>query len=776
MNRKILFLSIILLLRFTNVFSQTSSISGFVIDESSGESLIGANIYLEDDSYGAVSNHSGYYVISGLPSGSYTVICSYIGFLDFQKKISLNQDQPLKLNIVLQPAYLETDVVSVTADSVRTSLKLFRQKVSTIEINPLEIKNVPAVAETDLLRTLQSLPGILPISDYSSEIYVRGGTSDQNLFLIDGADVYNPEHAFGLFSTFNTDAIKDVSISKGGFTADYGGRLSSVLDVTNLDGNRKFFQGTAEISLLSAKTTLQMPLGDIGSISGSFRRTYIGETGKLFVDDIPDYYFYDGHLKAFFDIDADNKLTFSFFSGTDFLNYNFDSEEPDAPELDYNWGNTTGSIRWTHVFNPNFFSNIWFTASNFSSEFSFTQVNVREENEISDIGFKGQFEYLFSQEISAKFGFEQKNIDNSYQQNSPNGIIDIERKRTSLTGYVSVPYTPTPDWYIEPGLRYNFFSAEKNFHDLAPRLAIKHRLTETININGSIGIYYQYLHKVPRPFVADIWLTSDENYDRSQAVHYILGFQREVGDNVSLEIETYYKEYDNLYSLTNYFIDFTPTGYDSRGRPIFTETEGLFNRGDGNSLGLEILLRKRYGAINGWLAYSLAQTQYVVEGINQGNSYEPRHDRTHVVNFVFNMDIKNVWRSLKNKPYKNDKTRWRFGANFVYSSGQPITLTSSTYYSSRIPDRDYNQLYLFPTAINNFRLPDYIRLDLSLTYEHHYDSWVLSPYIQIFNIGNRENVWFIEYENEELDDRVIQTVETTNMFPILPTIGVKADF
>ena len=776
MRNKMITLFIILMIYIPTASAQTSGVSGFVVDETSGESLIGANIYFEEFSFGAVTNHSGYYIISGLPAGNYTLVCSYVGFLDFRKQVSLVRNQTIRLNIVLQPSLLETEVVSVTAESVRTAVKLFRQNVSTLDISPLEIKNMPAVAETDLLRTLQSLPGILPISDYSSQIYVRGGTSDQNLYLIDGADVYNPEHAFGLFSTFNTDAIKDVQISKGGFTADYGGRLSSVLDVTNLDGNRNTFEGTAEVSLLSAKATLQVPLGSIGSISGSFRRTYVGETAKMFVKDIPDYYFYDGHLKAYFDINADNKLTLSFFSGTDFLTYNFNSDAADAPTLDYTWGNTTGSMRWTHVFNPHFFSNIWITGSQFSSEFSFTDVNVHEENDIIDIGIKGQFEYFISQELSSKFGFENKNIKNIYQQNSPGGIIDINRDRNSFSGYVSLPYTPTPDWHIEPGLRYNFFYAEREFHDWAPRLAIKYRLTETMNINGSAGVYYQYLHKVPRPFIADIWLTSDKHYNRSRANHYIVGFQKEIANNISLEIESYYKEYQNLYSLKNYILDFTPSEYDARGRPIYTETDGLFDRGDGSSIGLEILLRKRYGAINGWLAYSLAQTQYVVDGINRGKSYEPRHDRTHVVNAVLNMDIKNILRFFRNEPYLNERVHWKFGMNFVYSSGQPITLTSSTYYSTDTPDQDYDQLFLYPTSINNFRLPSYIRMDLSLTYVHHYESWTLAPYIQIFNIGNRENVWFIEYQNEEKADRIIQTVETTNMFPILPTIGVKVDF
>jgi len=261
----------VFLLTFTInlVYAQNGNISGFVFDDSNGESLSGANIYLENVLLGGVTNTSGYYVISDIPPGDYILICSYIGFKDFRDEISLGEDQSIRLNIQLEHALLETETVVVTADSVRTALQLYRKDISKISISPMEIKNLPAVVEADLLRTLQSLPGILPISDYSSEIYVRGGTSDQNLYLIDGADVYNPEHAFGLFSTFNTDAIKDIEVSKGGFSADYGGRLSAVLSVTNLDGNRKSFEGTGEVSLLSAKATLQLPIGQFGSISAN---------------------------------------------------------------------------------------------------------------------------------------------------------------------------------------------------------------------------------------------------------------------------------------------------------------------------------------------------------------------------------------------------------------------------------------------------------------------------------------------------------------------------
>ena len=697
-----------------------------------------------------------------------------MGYENYLKNITIDANQNLKLNIILNPALMETESIVVSDDSVRTSIKLFRQSISKISLSPAEIKQMPAVAEADLLRTLQSLPGILPISDYSSEIYVRGGTSDQNLFLVDGADVYNPEHAFGLFSTFNTDAIKNVQISKGGFSAEYGGRLSSVLDITNLDGNRKSFEGMAEVSLLSAKATLQMPIGNIGSISGSFRRTYLSETAKMFIEKMPNYYFYDANIKAFFDINNENKISVSYYNSYDDLNYEFNSGNEDSPTLNYNWGNRSASIRWTHIFSPKFFSNFYTTVSQYNSDFDILDIN--EQNEVKDISFKGHFEYAMYQSLNARFGFEYKILDINFTQNSPNGIIDISGDHNYSTAYFSLLWHPSDRWEIEPGIRYNHFSNEKTFQDWAPRFSAKYRLTETINLKASMGVFYQYLQKIPRPFFADIWTASDNNYDRSQAKHYILGFQKEIANNLGFETEIYYKDYKNLYSLTNHFLDFQPQKYDSEGKPIYNSTAGLFNRGDGSSYGVEFLIRKNFGSINGWVAYSIAQTEYLIDNINHKNSFNPRHDRTHVVNFVFNMDIKNALRELRGEVYKIDKGKWKFGSNFIYSSGQPITLTSSTYGALSIPDQPYEKLFLYPTSINNFRLPAYIRLDLSITYERQYKGWKLSPYLQIFNIGNRENVWFIEYDSEIEDNKITQTVETTNMFPILPTIGVRINF
>ncbi len=772
MNRIIVFFSIILPVSF--ICAQNGSISGFVFDKQNGETLIGANVYLENQPFGASSNTSGYYIIPDVPAGKYTVICSYVGYKDYKKTISLTAGQNVKLNISLKISLMQGETITVAADSVRTSIRLFNEAISNIDLTPQEINQMPAVAEADLLRTLQNMPGILSLSDYSSEIYVRGGTSDQNLFLIDGADVYNPEHAFGLFSTFNTDAIKNVTISKGGFGAQYGGRLSSVLNVTNLDGNRKSFEGMAEISLLSAKATLQMPLGNFGSVSGSYRRTYLAETAKLFIKDLPDYYFYDANLKAFFDISNENKLTISYYNSYDDLNYAFNSGNEDSPILNYAWGNRSVALRWTHVFTPDFFSNFWLTVSRFNSAFNI--MDIDEKNEVKDGSFKGQFEYAALRSLNVLFGIEYKHLNIRFKQDSPNGLVDINGLNNYCSGYVSLLWQPSERWKIEPGLRYNLFVSDRTFQDWAPRFSAKFRLTETINLKASTGIYYQYLQKIPRPFFADIWTSSDKNFNRSMADHFIIGFQKEVANNIAFEIESYYKNYNNLYSLTHYFVDFEPQKYDAQGKPIYTSTKELFNRGDGFSYGLEIMLRKNYGSLSGWISYAVSRTEYLVDNINHNKYFMPRHDRTHVVNFVFNMDIKNFLRELSGRGYRIDRKKWRFGANFIYSSGQPITLTSSAYSAQSIPDQPNANIFLYPTSINSFRLPAYVRLDLSVTYEIQYKNWKMSPYLQVFNIGNRENVWFIDYDNEIKNKTLFQQVNTTDMFPILPTFGVRFNF
>jgi hypothetical protein len=753
---------------------KTGSLSGFVHDAANREALIGVNVYFPDLMLGSATNTSGYYIIPKVPAGEYTVVCEYLGYHTLSKTVAIQSGEQKVMDFTLTMEAIQGKTVEVVADSIRVSEKLYEKPISNVQLTARQIEAIPQVAEADLLRSLQTVPGILPVSDFSSALYVRGGTPDQNLYLLDGTDVYNPEHAFGIFSTFNTDAIKHVEISKGGFSATYGGRLSSILDVINLDGNREEFEGSASISLLSAKTTLQMPIGNMGAISGSIRRTYFDKTIRNAIEEVPDYYFYDGNIKAFLDLDAKNKITVSFYGGRDVLNFVFNEKSTEQAGFAMDWGNKTGSIRWTRVFNPQLFANFWITGSRFSSDFDFGEtIPVVERNVVTDVTLKGNLEYHYSQHFHARFGFEQKNLHVTYRQTFPGGSVNVDQRPEHYVGYLQTNWRPTLRWDIEAGLRYNYFAGEKNFQDWEPRFSAKYRLSETINLKAATGVYHQYLHRIPRTFASDIWSTANAFQDQSGAYHFILGMQKEIADDYQLEIETYYKEYENIYAFDPTFItELSADEFDANGNPIYTRTKGLFNKGDGNSVGFEVQLRKDVGMVTGWVGYSFARTEHRFSDINKSNIFMPRHDRRSTVNLVGNIDLKNALRALKGKSPQDRRGNWTMGVNFVYASGQPLTAPGSGYIIGSAPNAVQRYVEYYPAAINGFRLPYYARLDLSLSYLKRFKHWSMEPYLQVYNVGNRKNVWFIEYEyNNGISD-----INTVNMFPILPTIGINFKF
>ncbi len=750
-----------------------ATISGFVFDESSGEALIGANIYLEEELIGSSTNSSGYYVITDVPAKEVKLVASYLGYKTFKKNIIIKNTENIKLNIFLKPDVLEAEAIVVTADSIPVIDQLFEKQISEVSLSARQINMIPQIAEADLLRSLQTLPGIVPLSDFSSALYIRGGTPDQNLYLLDGTDVYNPEHAFGLFSTFNTDAIKQVDLSKGGFGAEKGGRLSSIIDVTHLDGNREHFSAKTSISLLSARTTLQIPLGKIGSMSGSFRRTYFDQTVARFIDDIPDYYFFDGNVKAFLDLDENNNLSISGYGGRDYLDIIFNNNAAADLGFQYDWGNKTGSIKWTHLFGPQLFANFWFTASRFSSYLDFEGFDATEENVLVDLTFKGNLEYHFSNKVHANFGFEQKNFDVRFLSLAPGREVRAETQPKHYVSYLQSNWKPSPLWDIQAGLRFNYFDSDSNFIDFEPRFSLKYRFTTRDIIKLSTGTYYQYLHRIPRFLIADIWTTSNKDLRQSRSYHYIAGYQRDLGKNWQLEIEAFYKNYSNIYSFNqNFLTELQADGFNENDEPVFRSGNALLNRGDGYSRGFEVLLRKDTGIASGWIGYSLANTRYEVDGVNSGRSFVPRHDRSHTVNLVANIDLDNAFRYLKSKSTKRDSSSWSLGINYVYSTGQPFTEPGSAYFIAESPDDPMLDVYFAPTQINQIRLPHYSRLDISITWQKQFKTWKISPYLQIFNVGNRKNIWFATYDFEDGEP----TLEEQNMFPILPTIGITMEF
>jgi hypothetical protein len=295
----------------------------------------------------------------------------------------------------------------------------------------------------------------------------------------------------------------------------------------------------------------------------------------------------------------------------------------------------------------------------------------------------------------------------------------------------------------------------------------------------STGTYHQYANRIPRLFFVSIWTTADGYVKGSWSNHFVVGYQRALAEKIELEIEGYYKDYRNIYTYNPTFLaELSPEDYDENNLPIYKNSRGLFNRGDGSSLGIEILLRKESGAVTGWAGYSFSKTEYILDRINQGNGFPPRHDRTHAINIVANFDLNNFFRELNEEPFVSSDKKWSLGLNFTYYSGQPITLPSSIYMANNSPDWDVNKnsLAIYPSSINEFRLPYYARLDLSLTYEIQYEGWSLSPYLQIFNLLNRKNVWFIQYNGVIENNMIKQDVHNVHMFPILPSIGVHVRF
>ena len=742
-------------------------------DDSDGEGLINATVRVEVAQLGTTTSPSGYYVLPRVPTGEHRLIFTYIGYLRLEQEITVGVDVDTRVDVRLQTEALQAAETIVRADSMRTSERLYRKPISEIQLSARQINAIPQVAEADLLRSLQSLPGVLPLSDFSSALYVRGGTPDQNLYLIDGTDVYNPEHTFGIFSTFNTDAIKQAQLSKGGFGAEYGGRLSSVLDVTNLDGNREEFEGTAAISLLSAKTTLQTPLGKSGSLSGSIRRTYFDQTVGRTLKDIPDYYFYDGNLKAFFELSDRDQLTGSFYGGRDFLDVIFNGDSTEETGIEYDWGNKTGSLRWMRVFTPRLFGNFWFTSSRFTSDIALPIADITERNLITDVTAKGNVEYHHSDALASSFGFERKDLRVKYRQKFPAGLIDIANEPIHYVLYGQSTWRPSILWELETGLRYNLFDNDRVFHNLGPRFSVKHRLTDTINLRAASGVYFQYLHRIPRFIVTDIWVASNQFQKESRSIHAILGYQHELARNFQLEVEGYWKGYDNIYQFNQTFLTvLQATSYADDDSPVWSSSEGLFNQGEGHSIGLEAMLRKDSGAVTGWLAYSIGRTEYTFEDINSDRDFTPRHDRSHVANLVVNIDVRNGLRKLRGERKRRDPGKWTLGITTIYGSGQPITDPGSVYVTRVAPSQEGSMLNHAPTVINGLRIPAYARLDVSLSYSRDFASWSMAPYVQLFNAGNRKNIWFVDY-----DFRGLETdIDPVHMFPILPTFGATFTF
>ncbi|MDP4199122.1 MAG: TonB-dependent receptor [Bacteroidota bacterium] len=730
--------------------SSSGVISGFVRDSTSGEAIIGATVRVRALKIGAIANSSGFYSLH-IPAGQPVLVeVSSLGFRTITISITLRAGQGLQRNFQMAPVSLGGAEITVEDNAERQRQE---PQVSRVMIEPRMVANLPKVGEADLFRILQLLPGVQTSSEISSGLYVRGGSPDENLILLDGSVLYNPSHFFGFFSTFNPDAIKDVEFIKGGFPAEYGGRLSSVLNVTNIDGDRNVTKGKVNIGLISSSGMLETPVGT-GALVLAGRRTYLdlllnttGLTQKL---TLPDYYFYDGNIKLTQNPSPDDKITLAGYWGSDNLVFTANNA---INNIDMQWGNKACSAGWTHVFGSELFSKLTLSASNYSSAFTIgsSAQPFTWTNGIDDYTVQGSLDYFPSSQHTVKMGVQATGYHTSLLiqsgTNPPNANID--RTPWYGAGYIQDEWKPAMAGFVEDplaitgGLRVDGISSNPQI-GVDPRLSARYILTPAITLKASAGIYHQYLKLATNNLVPvfDVWLPTDTSQPPEICNQYVLGISTLPFENYTFEVEGYYKSMKNL-------VEMRPNGMSG------STLNDVFFVGNGEAYGIEFFLQKQVGRITGWLGYTLAWTRRTFPDINNGNAFPPTYDRRN------NFDLVMTY-------HAND--RWTLGATFTYGTGQAYTQITALAPNAEDPNRTIP----IEGDKNALRLPPYNRLDLSATYAFSFFSEKRNAEFNfdVFNAYNYRNVWISQVDQSTNP----ATINLVRLLPILPTFGLSVSF
>lgn len=764
--------SFLLCLIHLSAYAQTTkyTISGTLKDKKSGETVIGGIVQIADlKGVGASTNEYGFYSLT-LAQGKYTVVVATIGYKKITKQIDL--DKNITLNLSLEEEASVLDEIEVTAEKQDDRVTNAQGGVEKLDVR--EIAKIPVFAgEKDIIKTLQLTPGIKSGGDGNAGFFVRGGAADQNLILLDEAPVYNASHLLGFFSTFNSDAIKDVTVYKGGMPSQYGGRLSSVLDVKMNDGNDQKYHVGGGLGLIASRLFVEGPIvKDRGSFIVTGRRTYADVFLKA-TEDFKDasLYFYDLNLKANYRINDKNRIFVSGYFGRDKLGLS---------TFGLDWGNSTGTIRWNSIISPKLFSNTSFIYSNFNYNIFIKsgETDFAIKSKIRDFNLKQDFTYIFNPRSSLKFGF------NSIHHTVTPGQIESNNASQNFTKlqdryglenalYLSHDWKPTQKLSIIYGLRLTSFGAigegnfytfdkegkttdttfyssnkiVKNYLNLEPRVSASYMLGRTNSIKTGYARNVQNLHLISNSTAStptDLWILSSKNVKPEISDQVSLGYYQNFKDNqYEFSTEVYYKDMQNQIDYKN--------GANTRANDKI-EAELLF--GKGRAYGIEFFIKKKYGKFNGWVGYTLSRTEKQIDGINNGDWYAAKQDRTHDISVVGIYDL--------NK-------KWSFSASWVFNTGNAVTFPSGKY------TVDGQTQYLY-TERNGYRMPNYHRLDIGVTWfkkktEKFESSWNFS----CNNAYGRENAWIINFQQNENDPSKTEAVQTA-LFRWVPSVTYNFKF
>ena len=699
--------------------AQTSLISGFVSDSSSGEALIGANVFLQETGQGMATDINGYYIIQDIAPGNYTIMVSYIGFNMYKQNTRLNDDESKKVNINLVEQVVELTEVEVTAEKLQRKNNI---QPSKINLSPRMMKAAPALAEPDLFRTIQALPGVLTTSEFSTGLVIRGGNTDQNLIMLDGITVYNPSHLGGVFSNFIVDGVKEAELIKGAYNAEYGGRLSAVLNVISREGNKNEFKGKVNLSLLSAQTTLEGPFYK-GAWVLSGRRTYFDLVlPKVLPDNInaniPPYYFYDIQSHIFSDITSKDRISFSYYSGIDDILF-------DTFGLDGQWGNNTVSGHYRRVFSERLVGNILIANSRFFTEFGLGGDNgLVSYNEIDDKTLSADFSWFKSSNSTIKFGAQLKKLGFEYTNKFQDSTqFQIKTDPLEFAQYIKLKYKPNDLFIIEPGLRLNLYNVypDSLFPDL--RLGLKYIITNNRYLNFSVGNYHQFISTFQddfNPSILDNWIAADTSVSPGKSVQVVLGYEEYIKNIYKIQVEGYYKDLKNL-------LTYEEKRSTTDAQVSDESLSNIVTPADGYAYGLELFGQKMSGRLSGWVAYTYSVSRKIMNSIyaDGEQEYYTNWDRTHAFSVLGNYQFNKKW-----------ETNWRF----AFQSGQAYTPIMG-YYVQKFPESPEELFRTIPGTRNSGRYEPYSRLDIGAVYHAKIGKTNVDFFFQIINTLNRSNTF-----------------------------------
>ncbi len=701
--------------------AQAATLSGFVTDVDSGEALTRVAIVVEGLQLEAVSNNSGYYAVVQVSAGTHVVSASHTGYQTWRDTLHFGADEAVRLDLALVPKPVDLgEQVSVETDRIRLRVKPLQQ--------------MPALGEADFLRGLQLLPGVQAVADISSGLDVRGGGPDQTAILLDQTPLYNPSHLFGLFSTFNPDAIKDVNLYKGAYPALYGRTLGAVLDVSNREGNRKRTSGRGGVSLISGRLLTEGPVGQ-GSWMLAGRRTYLdGVFSALRArgEDIPlDYFFYD--LNG--DINqrrGDDAYAASAYLGQDDLRIELEDDEESF--FDMRWGNRVLTAHWTRAFSPALFGHLMAASSSYESivALRFLDAPVRIANSIRDLSLKGDVDYFANRHHTLSLGLLATLFEFHFARSfNERTQLDLRQEPVLLEGYVQDEWRPGPTTRVRLGGRGTYFSTGDRWH-FTPRLSLSQALSDKVRVKAAGGVYRQHLQLITTEAFSggDFWVPLDDTVEPGRSYQAVTGVEWTPSPRYQIAVEAYYTDLANLVTVDTELSDDNDA----------THSEAVFKSGGtGWARGVEVFLQRRTGALTGWIGYALGWTRRTFPELNDGRSFPPKHDRRHDLSFIASYKV----------------GAWRLGANLAYATGQAFTPVSES-----------------PVQRNSARLQPYHRLDVSARRSFGLRGTDSEFYVQIFNVYSRRNEWFVQLDSvdPEVDPRKIKQL------PIIPTLGFNFSF